>query len=400
MKKTIKNNVYWVGKNDWEMRKYPGYEYSTYRGTRYNSFLIKEEKTVLIDTVIMSYSSEFIKNLAKEIDLTSIDYIVCTQAEGDHSGALPELMKLIPNTPIYCTQNGKDALVGHYFQDWNFVTVKTGDSLPIGNGKELLFVDFPVSSYPDTMFCYLTKDHILFSSGLFGQHFSSEVLFNDLVDQCELNFETIKFFANTLTPYSKVITSKINDYIRKNIPLEMICPSHGIIWRDNPLQIVTKYLMWANNYNENQITIIYDTMYNATRSVAEKIAEGIYSADTHVNVKLFNASVNNRCDLVTEVFRSKGILIGSPCLNNGILPSVSGFLDEMKGLKFKNKKAAAFGCYGLIGSSIKIIDSKLKEAGFETIMDPINFKWSLTEEALEASRNYGWLYWDLLNRFE
>ena len=131
---------------------------------------------------------------------------------------------------------------------------------------------------------------------MFGQHFSSEVLFNDLVDQCELNFETIKFFANTLTPYSKVITSKINDYIRKNIPLEMICPSHGIIWRDNPLQIVTKYLMWANSYSENQITIIYDTMYNATRSVAEKIAEGIYSADTHVNVKLFNASINNRCD--------------------------------------------------------------------------------------------------------
>lgn len=398
MKKHLKNNIYWVGKNDWELRRYAGYDYSVSKGTSYNSYLILEERTVLIDTVIPTFDDEYIRNLAKEIDLSSIDYIICTQTEGDHSGALPKLMDLIPNTPIYCTANGKDALIGNYHRDWNFVTVTTGDRLSIGNGKELVFIDSSLSASPDAMFCYMTKENVLFSNALFGSHISSELLFNDLVNQCDLNSETIKYYANLLTPYSKVITTVINDYIRKNIPLDMICPSHGIIWRENPLQIVTKYLMWANNYHENQVTIIYDTTYNATRAIAESIAEGIYTADPRVDVKLLNASVCDRNDMITDVFRSKGVLVGSPCLNNCILPSVSGFLEMAKGLKFKDKKAAAFGSYGLKDASIRIIYTKLKEAGFEVVMDPISFKWALTDEALEASKNYGWLFWDLLSR--
>ncbi|BEG98450.1 flavodoxin domain-containing protein [Bacteroides sedimenti] len=398
MKKHIKNNIYWVGKNDWELRRYAGYDYSAYRGTSYNSYLIQEEKTVLIDTVIATFGDEYIKNLAKEVDLSSIDCIICTQSEGDHSGALPKLMNLIPHTPIYCTANGKEVLMGNYHQNWNFVTVKSGDKLPVGNGKEIIFVEFPLNSSPDTMFCYMTEENVLFSNALFGCHLSSELLFNDLVNQCDLNFETIKYYANLMNPHGKVITNTINEYIRKNIPIDVICPSHGIIWRENPLQIVTKYLMWANNYHENQVTIIYDTTYNATRTIAESIADGIYSADHRVDVKLLNASICDRNDLITEVFRSKGVLVGSPCLNHGILPSISCFLDMTKGLKFKDKKAAAFGSYGLKDASVRMIYSKLKESGFEIVMDPISFKWSLTDEALEASKNYGWLFWDLLSR--
>jgi len=398
MKKHVKSNVYWVGQNDWELRRFPGYEYSTYRGTRYNSFIIQEEKTVLIDTVITNFSSDFVKNLAKEIDLSSIDYIICTQAEEDHSGALPELMSLIPDTPIYCTENGRDVLKGNYQQNWNFITIKGEERLSIGNGKELVLVDFPLSTYPDTMFCYMSIDNILFSNVLFGQHFSSELLFNDLVVQSDLSFESIKYYANLLSPLSDVVTKKINDCIKKNISLDMICPNHGILWRNNNLQIVTNYLMWANNYHENQVTIIYDTMYKGTRAIAQSIAEGIYSADSSVNIKLLNASICNKNDIITEIFRSKGVLVGSPCMNRCILPSISLILDITKGLKFKNKKAAAFGSCGLKDLSIGIVDKKLKEAGFDIVMDPISFKCSLTDEALEASKNYGWLFWDILSR--
>ncbi|WP_321517404.1 MBL fold metallo-hydrolase [uncultured Bacteroides sp.] len=399
MKKNIKNNVYWVGKNDWEIRNYQSYEYSTRRGTSYNSYLIQEEKTVLIDTVLRPFSAEFVKTLAKNVDLLSIDYIICTHSEPDHSGALPDLMSLIPNVPIYCTEDGKKSLLGNYHQDWNFRTVKSGEKLSLGNGKELIFFEIPLNYWPDNMFCYLTQDHILFSNGIFGQHLCTELLFNDLVDQCELNSETIKYYANIMQPIGKLITKKIDDFLKKNLQVDMICPSHGVIWRDNPLQVITKYLMWGNNYHENQITIIYDTVYSGTYTIAQNIAKGIHSADERINIKLFNASKNDKNDMITEVFRSKGVLVGSPCLNQGILGSVSIFLEMIRGFKF-SKKAAVFGCYGWKDTSIKIMETKLKEAGFDIVMEPISFNWFLTDEALDTSTNYGWLFYDILSRSE
>ncbi|MEE8541608.1 MAG: MBL fold metallo-hydrolase, partial [Desulfobacterales bacterium] len=280
----IKNNVCWVGKIDWELRKFHGDEYSTHRGSTYNSYLIKEDKIALIDTVWAPFAKEFVSNLCKEIDLDKIDFVIANHAETDHSGALPELIQHIPDTPIYCTQNGVKSLKGHYHQDWNFKVVKTGDRLSLGQ-KELVFIEAPMLHWPDSMFCYLTQDNILFSNDAFGQHYASEYMFNDLVDPSELFNECIKYYANILTPFSSMVTKKIKEVLGFNLPLDIICTSHGIIWRHKPVQIVERYLDWADNYRENQITIIYDTMWNGTRIMAEKIAQGIREGDTEVNVK-------------------------------------------------------------------------------------------------------------------
>jgi len=389
MKKQIKNNVFWVGKNDWELRQFHGYEYSTDKGSSYNSYLIREEKNVLIDTVYRPFSSEFIENLAKEIELSDIDYIVVNHAESDHSGALPELMSLIPETPIYCTANGIKSLKGHYHQEWNYKPVKTGDKLPIGNNKELIFIQAPMLHWPDSMFCYLTSDNILFSNDAFGQHFCSELLFNDLVDQHELYREAIKYYANILTPFSHLVIKKIDEIVKLNLPVDYICTSHGIVWRENPLQIVTKYAEWAAGYQENQITVIYDTMYGGTRSIAEKIVEGIVSADKDINVKLYNAATNDKNNIITEIFKSKAILIGSPTVNNGIMFSIAGLLELIKGLKFKNKKAASFGCFGWHDTSTKIIANSLCDAGFEIVADPIKSKWNPDSDVLTKSFEFG-----------
>jgi len=195
MKKLINANVYWVGKVDWELKKFHGEEYSTHKGSSYNSYLIQEEKNVLIDTVWIPYAEEFVENLSKEIDLNQIDYIIVNHGEIDHSGALPELMKRIPDKPIYCTENAVKSLKGQFHQDWNFHVVKTGDKLEIGNGKELIFVEMRMLHWPDSMATYLTKDNILFSNDAFGQHYASDKLFNDLVDPCDLFNEAIKYYA-------------------------------------------------------------------------------------------------------------------------------------------------------------------------------------------------------------
>ena len=338
VKKHIKNNVHWVGKVDWELRDFHGYEYSTHKGSTYNAYLIREEKTVLIDTVWLPFADEFVENLAREIDLKDIDYIVINHGEVDHSGALPILMEHIPDAPIYCTANAVKSLKGQYHKDWNFNVVKTGDKLDIGNGKELIFVEMAMLHWPDSMAAYLTKDNILFSNDAFGQHYATEKLYNDLVDQCELFTEAMKYYANILTPFSPILRRKLDEILSLNLDIDIIATSHGVIWRDNPMQIVEKYAEWANDYQEDQITVVYDTMWNGTKMLAEKIVEGIGLADPNVTVKSYHLAKSDVNDVITEVFKSKAVVLGSPTINNGILHSVNGFLHMVKQMKFKKKR--------------------------------------------------------------
>ena len=389
MKKLLKNNAYWVGKVDWELQRFHGNEYSTHNGSTYNSYLIQEEKSVLIDSVWAPYADEFVKNLSDEIDLSSIDYVIANHGEVDHSGALPALMKHIPNTPIYCTANAVKSLKGQYHQDWDFRVVKTGDKLDIGNGKELIFVEMPMLHWPDSMATYLTEDNILFSNDAFGQHLATNNLFNDLVDQCDLMNEAMKYYANILTPFSKILQKKLDEVLSFNLQIDMIATSHGVIWRDNPMQIVGKYAQWANNYQENQITVVYDTMWNGTRALADMIAEGIRSADPDVVVKVFNITKTDENDVITEVFKSKTIVVGSPTNSRSILHSIAGFIHLMKELKFQNKKATAFGCYGWSGEAVGVINVMLKDAGLTIINDGFKNQWNPDEEAKQHAFEFG-----------
>ncbi len=376
MSKKITNKVTWVGKTDWELKKFHGDEFTTVNGSSYNSYLIRDKKTVLIDTAWLPYDKEFVKNLKEEIDITKIDAIIALHGEIDHSGALVELMREMPkNTPIYCTANGVKSIKGQYHKDWNFQVVKTGDKLELGDST-ITFIEAPMLHWPDTMFAYMDKENILFSSDGFGQHLASEFLYADEIDQDLLYNEAIKYYANILAPFGMMAIKKINEILELNLPINMICPSHGLIWRKNPTQIVTKYLEWANNYQENQITILYDTMWNDTKKMAEAIAKGIQNKDKDVKIKLLNTAKNDKTDVLTEVFKSKMILVGSPTVNNGYLHSIAGILEMIKGMKLKNKKAVAFGSYGWSGEAVKQITEYLKSSGFEVVNEGFRCMWT------------------------
>lgn len=389
MTKKFHNNVDWVGKIDWELTHFHGHELSTFHGSSYNSYLIREEKNVLIDTVWLPFADEFIDNLSATIDLHDIDYIVVNHGEVDHSGALPALMKLIPDTPIYCSANAVKSLKGQYHQDWNFNVVKTGDRLDLGNGKELIFVEMTMLHWPDSMAAFLTGDNILFSNDAFGQHLASEKLFADSVDQCLLWEEAIKYYANIITPFSPMLKRKLAEIEKLNLPIEIIATSHGLSWRENPMQIVEKYALWCDNYQENQITIIYETMWQGTKKLAEAISRGIREADPDVEIKLFNIALTDKNDLVTEVFKSKTAAIGSPTINNSASGNIIGLIDMLKSLKFKGKKAAAFGCYGWSGEAPKLMEDKLSDAGFEIVAEALRNNWNPDAEGIAAARAFG-----------
>ena len=385
MRKHVKGNVSWLGYIDWALEWFHGEDYSIKNGSSQNAYLIEEEKTVLIDTVWLPHQFEFVENLEKEIDLNKIDFIVANHGECDHSGSLVALMEKIPDTPIYCTANAVKSIEGQYGKrGWHFHVVKTGDTVDIGNGKQLIFVEMKMLHWPDSMATYLTGDNILFSNDAFGQHYAVEELFNDKADQCLLHKEAMKYFANILNPFAPILIKKLEEIGKFKLPIEMIAPSHGAIWREDPLQIVNLYATWAMDYQEDQVTVVYDTMWEGTAKLANALATELHKESPNTVVKVFNLAKADKNEIMTEVFKSRAIAVGSPTVSNSYLSSMAGWLEFLKQLKFKNKKALAFGCYGWSGESVKRLEEKLKEAGFDVTEENIRIQWT-PEEADLAS---------------
>lgn len=377
MKKTIKNNVSWIGYLDWELEKFHGDDFTIHNGSSQNAYLIEEEKIVLMDTVWAPHQFEFIENLKKEIDLNKIDYIVMQHGECDHSGSLPALMKEIPNTPIYCTAAAVKSLEGQYGKHgWDFHVIHTGDTLDIGNGKQLMFIEMPFLHWPDSMATFMTGDNILFSMDAFGQHYAVGEMYADKANQELLWSEALRYYVNIVNPYAPFVTRKVKELLSLNLPIEMIAPSHGAIWRENPLQIVDAYAKWADAYQENQITVVYGTMWNGTEKIAHAIAEEVAKQSPDTVVKVFNVDKASKDDIATEVFKSKAIAVGSPTILNDLLAGMEGFLYYLKSLKMQNKKAAVFGCYGWSGEGNKILRERLTDAGFKVVDEEVKSLWN------------------------
>ncbi len=378
--------VYWVGAVDWGLRHFHGHELSTHRGSTYNAYLIVDEKIALVDTVWAPFTDQLLANIREVVDPAKIDVVVANHAEVDHSGALPEVMRHAPDAALIVSRRGRDSIEGHYHQPWAFQAVKTGDSVSLGS-RELVFVEAPMLHWPDSMFTYLTGSAILMPNDAFGQHYATAYRFNDQVDQDELYHEALKYYANILTPFSDRVLKKIDEVLALNLPVSMIAPSHGVIWRDNPLQIARAYQEWATQTPERSAVILYDTMWHGTRHMAEAIGEGLLSEG--VPFKIYHMATSDRNDVLTEVFRANAVIVGSPTLNNGLLPTITPILEDLKGLKFKNKIGAAFGSYGWSGESVKIIEGRLNDSAISVVAEGVRAKWQPKEDDLEACRRLG-----------
>lgn len=385
-KTMLKEGVYWVGVVDWALRHFHGHELSTHRGSSYNAYLIVDEKVVLVDTVWTPFQDQLIENIREIIDPAKIDIVVATHAEADHSGGLPAVMRHAPNATVIVSKRGRESVEGHYHQPWNFKVMQSGDKVNIGK-HDLLFIEVPMLHWPDSMFTYLTGQNILMSNDSFGQHYATALRFNDEVDQEELYREALKYYANILTPYSGQVSKKIDELLALNLPLDMIAPSHGIIWRKDPLQIVKKYQEWAAQVPQKSAVIIYDTMWNGTRRMAEAIGDGLTAEG--IPYKMFHMAVSDRNDVIAEVFKANAIIIGSPTFNQGLLPSISPILEELKGLKFQNKVSAAFGAYGWSGEAVGLIEEILSRSKIPIVAESVRAKWQPKADDLARCRELG-----------
>ncbi|MCX9085145.1 MAG: FprA family A-type flavoprotein [Candidatus Methanoperedens sp.] len=367
--------VYWVGAIDWNLRDFHGY--TTSRGATYNAYLIVEGKIALVDTVKHGFADDMLDRIKEIIDPAKIDYVISNHVEMDHSGSLSKIMRIVPNAQVICTEKGKEGLIRHFGGNWNYRTVKTGDELKLGK-KTLFFLSTPMMHWPDNMMTYLKEDKILLSNDGFGQHLASSFRFDENVCslmgyECDTVMdEAAKYYANILMPFGSIIVKKIEEVQKLGVEIKMIAPSHGMIWKD-PGKIINAYLRWGKGETKQKVLVIYDTMWNSTETMAKEIVKG--AADSGVEVTLFNIRKTDWSEIVKEVLEAKAIVIGSPTLNNGMFPTVGGFLTYLMGLRPKNKIWATFGSYGWGGGGVKAVNEKLKSTGYEPVESiEVNFR--------------------------
>ena len=379
-------DIYSVGVIDWKVRTFHGHTYTTQRGSTYNAYLILDDKVALVDTVLGSFSQELIENIREIIPVEKIDYIIANHVETDHSGALPEIMKLCPKAKVFCTQKGKEGLFKHYYGNWDFQVVKTNDKLKLGK-RTLTFIEAPMIHWPDSMFTYVPEEQLLLPNDAFGQHYATSERFDDETNECELMDEAAKYYGNILWPLSLIIQRKIEEIQKMNIPIKIIAPSHGIIWRKDPMKIVKAYLSWAKNETKPKVVVMYETMWGATEKMARKIAEGII--DMGVSVKLYDVPLTDRSEMVKEMLDAKGFIFGSSTHDNDMLPNIAGFLEFVKGLLPKNRIACVFGSCGWAGGALKEIEGVLKQAGIEMVMPGLSLKYVPDEFEKKECYNFG-----------
>lgn len=356
----IKENIYWVGAIDREVRSFHGY--LTPYGSTYNAYLVLDDKITLIDTVKAPFTEELIDNIKEIIDPEKIDCLIVNHVEPDHSGALPKLVSLCKNAQIVTSPNGKKGLNAYYGDLGEMRTVKTGETLTTGK-YTFRFVLMPMVHWPDSMSTYLNEEQILFSNDAFGQHIASDARFDDEIGVERLLERAQDYYANIVLPFGSQVQKLIADV--SALPgLSVICPSHGVVLRSFIGEMAEKYADWsAAKCDEKKAVIVFDSMWGATRQIARNIAEE-YAAKG-IACELLDMDKTHVSTAMAALLDAKYICVGSPTLNRNVMPTIAAFLTYMRGLNPKNRAGRAFGAYGWSGESVGQIEEVLKALSFE-----------------------------------
>ena len=376
--KELAEGIHYVGAVDWDVRDFHGY--STLEGTTYNAFLIIDEKITLMDTVKRSHFQDMMHRIREIIDPSDIDYVIVNHVELDHAGSLAEVMEAVQPEKLICSPMGQKAINEHFHrEDWPFEVVKSGDEISLGK-RTMHFLETRMLHWPDSMFTYAKEDQILFSSDAFGQHLATSERFDDEVSLSQAMTQAAKYYANILYLYNPLVRKLLAKVKEMNLPIKMIATDHGIIWRSHIDKILQAYDEWSRGKAEDRALVIYDSMWHSTEKMAKAIAHGIEKEGVYAD--LINLKVHHRSDIMTRVLGAKALVVGSPTLNNGLLPRMAGFLMYMRGLKPQNKIGASFGSYGWSGECVKLLNESLADMRVEVVEEGLRVKYVPTHEDL------------------
>lgn len=380
----ISDHVYWVGAIDWTIRDFHGY--TTPHGSTYNAYLIMADKITLIDTVKAPFKDEMLARIESVVDPTQIEYIISNHSEMDHSGCLMEVIDLIKPQKVFASVMGVKTLKELFHDQREIIPLKDGESLSLGN-MELTFMETRMIHWPDSMFSYLACDQLLFSQDAFGMHLASLERFADEIPAATLEYEAATYYANIVLPYSPVVLKALEKVAETGWKINIIAPDHGPVWRKDLETIIELYQKWALQKPTAKAVVVYATMWHSTEKMAGVISESL--AEAGIKVKLMSMNETHRSEVIYEVLNAGALIVGSPTLNNNILPQMADVMTYLKGLKPANLIGAAFGSYGWSGESVRHLEEMLKEMKVEIAAGAVAAKHVPDDAVLVKCRELG-----------
>lgn len=385
MVQKIADRLYAVGVTDPERRTFHGHEMSTAQGTTYNAYLIVDEaETVLVDTVYPPMTDQLLANIREVVDPSQISVIVTNHAEPDHGGALAAVKRLAPDARIIASKRGAETIPGWHHADWPVETVATGDKLETGT-MTLTFIMAMMCHWPDSMMVHVGGPNVLLSNDAFGQHFT-HARFDDQADPDDLWFETAKYYVNIIGPYGRNVSARLKELGEIGLPIDMIAPSHGAVWRSKAPEVLAAYRGYASQATERRCVVCFDTMYDSTRRMAEVMAETLEAEG--VPVHLYHMPTSDRSDVLTDMYGARAFLIGSSTWHMNVLPTIGTLLEDLRTLRFKNRIVGAFGSYGWQKLNVETIETRASEAGLDVPLDGVLVQWKPADEDLERCRAF------------
>jgi len=320
------------------------------------------------------------------VDPSQITYIVSNHSEMDHSGCLSEVIDFIKPEKVFASPIGVNTLREIFHDEHEIIPVKDGETLSLGN-MDLTFMETRMIHWPDSMFTYLAKDELLFSQDAFGMHLATLERFADEIPAATLEYEGATYYANIVLPYSAIVLKALEKVASSGLKIKIIAPDHGPIWRNDLELILNLYKKWASQKPMAKAVVIYATMWHATEKMARAVSESL--AEAGVRVRMLSMNENHRSQAAYEMLDAGALLVGSPTLNNNILPQMADVMTYLKGLRPLHKIGAAFGSFGWSGESVKQLESLLREMKIDVVAESVAVKNVPDTAALEKCRAMG-----------
>jgi flavorubredoxin len=379
----LRDNIHWVGCVDESVRDFHGYD--TRHGTTYNAYLVRDQQTALIDAVKAPYGDELLRSVAAVVDPAQVDYVVCNHAEPDHSGRAPQVMQACPNATLLCDKRCAAALAQHYdTSGWKTRLVATGDAVSLGK-RTLQFLETPMLHWPESMFTYVPEERLLFSMDAFGQHYASPQRFDDELPLAEILDEAKTYYANIIMPYGKAVAACLERVA--GMEIEMIAPSHGLIWRRHIAEILAAYRDWSAGRTRPKVLVLYDSMWGSTEAMAEAILAG--ASLPGVETALLHVRRTSLTRIAAEMLDAAAVAVGSPTLNREMMPQLSAALCYLHGLRPAGKASFAFGSYGWGPGGPEAIQRWIESMSWKLLRDSLRSQYRPTPAMLDECRAAG-----------
>lgn len=399
MYKKLKDNIYSVGVLNPGLRVFDIIMLTKY-GTTYNAYLVKGEKTALIETVHENSFDEYLENIEALVDINDIDYIILNHTEPDHTGSVRRILEINPNIIVISTAPGNKYVSGISNSKISSKIVKHNDTLDLGNGKVLRFIIAPFLHWPDSMFTYLESDKMLFSCDFLGAHYCEPTMMDTKIKYPEQYEEAFKYYFDAIFgPFKKSVLEGLDKI--KDLDIDMICTSHGPILTEKIESAKSKYRSWCEEAlkpkDKKKCLILYVSAYGYTKKLADAAYEQLTSSNKY-DVKMINVIEEDMSKIKEEIDEADAIMFGSPTINRDALKPIWDVLSCTDAIINRGKPAAVFGSYGWSGEAVPMLKARAESLGLKVVGDGFRTTFNPTEDDIKNMKEYTKLLENELNR--